>query len=155
MAVIEYNYRQTSFIDEHDTFSISLLDGKSIPFTGKRCVISMDGKIKIGIDVDKVTVETDNVSKKIIIGLPKSKVLSNELDENTLYVYLEEDSLFNKVKAQDHSNLRQKIKSESQVFAKENGVMDQADERARTLIKTMLEQISDVKDYYTIEFTTV
>lgn len=155
LAVIEYKYRHTSLLDDHDTFSISILDGTAVPFTKKRCVISMDGKIKVGIDVNKVTVKTDNVSKKISIGLPESKVLSNELDENTLYVYLEEDTVFNKVKAQDHSNLRQKIKNESQELAKENGVMEQAGERVKLLIQTMLEQIPDVKDQYTIEFHTV
>ena len=156
LAVIEYKYRHTSVIDDHDTFKkIIFLDGTSIPFTQKRVIISMDGTIKAGIDADKVTVNTDNRSKKITIGLPDPQILSNELDENSLYVYLEEDTIFNKVKAQDHSNLRQKIKDESQNLAKENGVMEQATERVKLLIRTMLEQIPDIKDNYTIEFEKV
>ena len=111
--------------------------------------------IKAGIDADQVTVNADNKSKKITIGLPDPKILSNELDENSLYVYLEEDSIFNKVRAQDHSNLRQKIKDESQELAKENGVMEQATERVKLLIRTMLEQIPDIKDNYSIEFEKV
>lgn len=138
LAVIEYKYRHTRFLDERDTFSISLLEGTGIPFTQKRCVISMDGIIKAGIDADKVTVKADNVKKIITIGLPESKILSNELDENSLYVYLEEDSIFNKARAQDHSNLRQKMKDESQKLAKDNDVLEQADERAGLLIKAML-----------------
>lgn len=153
LAVIEYKYRNASVIDDHDTFKkIVFLDGTSIPFTQKRVIISMNGTIKAGIDAEQVTVNTDNKSKKITIGLPDPKILSNELDENSMYVYLEEDTIFNKVRAQDHSDLRQKIKDESQDLAKENGVMEQATERVKLLIRTMLEQIPDIKDNYSIEF---
>lgn len=155
LAVIEYKYRHTSVLDEQDMFSISFLDGTAIPFTQKRCIISMDGTIKAGIDADQVTVNPDNKSKKIIIGLPAPKVLSNELDEKSLYVYLEQDTVFNRVRAQDHSNLRQRIKAEAQQLAKENGVMEQATERVKLLIKTMLEQVPDIKESYSIEFEEV
>ena len=155
LSVIEYKYKQTCVIDEKDTFNFFLLDGTENPFTNKKLVVSMVGKIKAGIEADKVTVETDSASKKIIIGLPASKILSNELDEDSFYVYLEEDTIFNRLKAQDHSALRQKINDESRQFAIDNGVLEQADERVHQLIRTMLEQIPDVKDYYTIEFKTV
>ena len=153
--VLAYNYRNTAMIENHETFQISILNGTKVPFSEKVCVISMDGTIKIGIDVNKVDVECNDRSKTITVSLPKSKVLSNELHEDTLYVYTEKDSIFNRLNATDHSKLRSKIKEDSERLAQENGALDQADERAQHLIQTMLEQIPNVKANYTIEFKTI
>ena len=155
LAVMEYKYRNTGMINAHDTFNVSFLNGKKIPFSSKMCIISMDGTIKVGIDANKVNVGTDNMSKKITIQLPESQVLSNELDEKSLYVYSEDDSFLNRLSAQDHSDLRQKIKDDATKLAEDNGIIKQADDRVKELIKTMLEKIPNIKDNYEIEFKTV
>ena len=155
LAVMEYKYRNTGMIDAHDTFNISFLNGKKIPFSSKMCIISMDGTIKVGIDANKVDVEADNKSKKITIQLPESKVLSNELDEKSIYVYSEDDSFFNRLSAKDHSNIRQQIKNDATRLAQDNGIIKQADDRVKELIKTMLEKIPNIKDNYEIEFKTI
>ena len=155
LAVMEYKYRNTAMISDNRNFNISILDETAVPFTGKECIISMDGIIKVGIDANQVAVDTDESSKKIIVHLPAPKVLSNELDENSLFVYTEKDSIFNRLKAQDHSRLRQEIKDDAKELAEDNGILQQADERVKLLIQTMLEQIPDVKSRYTIEFKSV
>ena len=155
LAVVEYKYRQTAMIDSQNTFQFFILDGTRIPFTGKNCIISMDGTIKVGINADKAEVRDDSKSKKLVVSLPEPEVLSNELDENSLFVYNEEDTIFNRLNADDHSKLRQEIKDDATGLAEANGVLQQADERVKQLIKTMLEQIPGFSEQYTVEFRTV
>lgn len=156
LAVMEYRYRNAGAMSDHKTVNIPLINKDAqVPFTEKQCVITMDGIIKAGIDASKATIENDEKTKTIIISLPESKILSNELQEDSLFVYSDEASIFNKLTAEDHNNLRKDIKDSAKEAAIENGILKQADERVRLLISNMLGQIPNFNENYKIEFKTI
>jgi len=149
LATVNYKYTNVGTLDASTKFKNTDF---VIPGTAKTLVITMDGEMKIGFDVNEIKVEGNEETKTITITLPKPIVLSNELDEDSLKVYEESSGLFSDVTAEDTSSARKAIKSKSLEYAKKNGVYELATTNAQLIIKTMLEAIPGLKDTYTIEF---
>lgn len=152
LATVEYRYTNVGTLDAKTEIEIFHL-GIPIPLTGKTAIISMDGVIKVGVDVNGIKVTSNETAKTINVRLPKAKLLSNELDENSLQVYDESNQIFNKITLEDSSSLRTEIKDKAEENAKNNGVYDQAIKNAEQILTCMLESIPGVKDNYKIEFT--
>lgn len=149
LATIEYRYTNVGIVDGKKQFSFWAQD---IPFTEKTAVIVMDGKIKAGIDCKQVSVKCNNLTKKIVVKLPHSSILSNELDEKSLQVVKDEQSIFNKLTQEDHNNLRKQIKDTALENAKKSNVNEIADEKAQNLIRNIIESAPNVKGTYDVEF---
>ena len=149
LATIEYRYTNVGVLDEKKQFSFW---NQKIPFTGKCAVIVMDGTIKAGIDFPKVKVSTNNVKKTVTVAVPASTVLSNELDEGSMTVVTDEQSIFNKLTQEDHNNLRKQIKEKAQDNVEKSNALSLADERAQLLIKDLIESIPNVKGNYEVKF---
>lgn len=152
LATLEYQYTNVGIVDGEKQFSFW---NQKIPFTGKTAVIVMDGEIKVGIDCSKTEVDCDDKKKEIVVKLPPSAILSNELDEKSMTVVEDEQSIFNKLTQEDHNNLRKQIKEKALENAKKSNVLEVADERAQLLIKDMIESFPNVKGNYTVRFVVV
>ena len=152
LATIEYRYTNVGVLDEKKQFSFW---NQKIPFTGKCAVIVMDGTIKAGIDFSKVDVECNNVKKAVTVTIPDSTVLSNELDEDSMTVVTDEQSIFNKLTQEDHNNLRKQIKEKALDNVEKSNALSLADERAQLLIKDLIESIPNVKGNYEVKFEKI
>lgn len=152
LATLEYQYTNVGIVDGEKQFSFW---NQKIPFTGKTAVIVMDGEIKVGIDCSKAEVDCDDKKKEIVVKLPPSAILSNELDEKSMTVVEDEQSIVNKLTQEDHNNLRKQIKEKALENAKKSNVLEVADERAQLLIKDMIESFPNVKGNYTVRFVVV
>ena len=84
--------------------------------------------------------------------LPKPKILSNELFEQSFKVYEEKDSVWNPITLDESNELRVQIKDKARLNAIDNGVLNEADTRARQLIRKLIEAMPDIKGKYKIEF---
>lgn len=80
LATVEYNYTNMGKFENQATFY-----GWKVPFTTKSFIISYDGKIKAGVDMTQVEVKVNK--KKIEVTLPKTKILSHEIDEKSIEVF--------------------------------------------------------------------
>lgn len=81
LATIEYLYTNAGkFEDPKELF------GKEVPFeiTTKSFIAKWDGTIKAGIDISKVVAEENKISKEITIYIPKAKILSHEIDDESV-----------------------------------------------------------------------
>lgn len=80
LAVSEYDYTKVG------KFSNSLkFNGWTVPLTQKSFLITYEGKMKAGVDLSDVQVEKTN--NKIIVKTSAVKILSNEIDENSIKVF--------------------------------------------------------------------
>lgn len=149
LATVAYRYTNVATVDGQKEFA--LLNIK-IPFSSKTAVISMNGVIKVGVDVTKIRIDSDEATKTITVTLPPAQLLSNELDEKSMEIYDESSGLFNKVDLQDSSNLRSQLKEKAEKNAAENGVYEQATKNAEGIIRCMLESIPGLKESYKISF---
>lgn len=147
LATVEYRYTNVGTLDASKKFSF--VDW-TVPFSGKTAVVTMDGVIKVGVDMSQVEIITDESAKTISVMIPEAKVLSNELFEDSMAVYVEEDSLFSKISLDDSSSIRADIKTKAQKNALDNGLLDQAREKAGEIIVYLIEAVPMVKDTYTI-----
>ena len=144
----EYRYTDAGALDAVVYFKDTTW---KVPFTKKTAVVTMDGVIKAGVDVTKVQIQADEVTKTITVTIPEAKILSNELFENTMTVYVEEEGLFNTITLEDNSNLRSEIKDKAQQKALNSDLLEKAREEAGDHVRRLIEAVPSVKDTYTIK----
>jgi hypothetical protein len=121
--------------------------GFNIPFTESRRICSYEGKIKAGIDVKKIDVKVDNKAKTINVVLPKSKILSNEIDFDSFKLYDEKNSIFTPLKMEKTNNALKELKSEAEKEAKERKIFEKADKQNVKLFKRFISSIDATKGY--------
>lgn len=110
----------------------------TLPFTSSKYIFSYDGIIKAGIDFEEIEWSVNDVTKKITVKLPEMKILSNEIDTNSLYVYDESRSIFSPLTVNDINDSLIALKVESEEKAIGNGILEEAEENAKVLIQGFL-----------------
>lgn len=135
----------TSVIDQsRDLF------GFEIPFTQSKYVFSYDTVIKAGINFSDITWKVDENNKKIKINLPETKVLSNEIDEDSLKVYHDSESIFTNIELEETNKALSNLKDTAEKNAIENGLLENATMNAQTLVKSFVGQVYDLNTYQVI-----
>ncbi len=127
--------------------------GQGIPFTTRKFIFSYEVNIKAGYDFKKITYDVNEKTKVINVKLPKVKVLSAEIDQNSFKQYLNESNIFNPFTPKENNETMKKLKEKALKEAIGNGLYDKAYENAKTLLKGFIGQDYDLKDEYTIKFT--
>ena len=145
LATEEYYYTGVETYD-----SSKSIKGFDIPLTKTKFVYSYDGTIKAGIDFAKIDVEKDDLTKVITVFLPESRILSSEIDENSFQLYDEKTSIFNPFSVSDVNDTIIELKASAEKKAIEKGLLDRADDNAKTLMKNFLKSTYGL-DGYTIK----
>ena len=125
--------------------------GFDIPFTQTKVVYSYEGVIKAGIEFAKIKASVNERGKLISIAIPSAKIMSNELDNSSLTVYDEKYSPFNRATFADFNLTQDTLKKEAEDKALEQGLLDSAQENAKTLIRAAVSKFYDLSEYE-IEF---
>ena len=123
------------------------LAGLKIPFTESHLICSYDGVIKAGIDMDQVAVEADDTSKIINVTLPGSRILSSSVDDKSYEEFDEKNSVFNKISGEDFNDMRVVFKDEAEKSALEKGLLEKADENAKTCITAFIKSFPGIEGY--------
>ena len=132
-----------------DKAAFELLNIK-IPFTSSRIVYSYSGTIKAGVDFSKIKARADSSTNTIHITLPESTILSNELDNDSLTVYDEKNSIFNRFSFSDMNASQADLKQTAEQSAIEKGLLETADFNARELIEKTVSSMYGNGDYTVI-----
>lgn len=105
--------------------------------------------VRVGINIDEVKVDSDDVSRTIYVTIPKASVQEVKIDPNSIKYYDTHFALFNTDEKED-SNRALALAEEAAKEELENmGVIQLADEQSATLIKGIL--ANAIPDGYTIE----
>ncbi|MBO4902343.1 MAG: DUF4230 domain-containing protein [Lachnospiraceae bacterium] len=142
LATEEYYYTGVESFDSSKSYK-----GFNIPLTTTRFIYSYDGVIKAGIDFTAIEVEKDDLKKLIVVKLPKSKILSSEIDENSFKLYDEKQSIFNPLSVSDVNDTIKDLKAKAEADAEKKGVLERADKNAVKMIKQLLVSTYDLSDY--------
>jgi hypothetical protein len=111
-----------------------------IPFTQKSFLIKYDGYIKAGIEAGSIRiVSNDDEGIKLIIK--NSKILDHVIDENSLYVYDEKSSLFNKLSLKDVVEQIVSEKSNVENGLIEKGFLREADNNLKMYLEGSLKDL--------------
>lgn len=129
--------------EEHREF----FDLFQIPFTQSRQIFSYDIQIDASIDFSKITNTIDDDKKEIKIEMPHSKIYKATIDNDSLKVYLDKESLFSRIDLTEHNDAVKEMKEQGIEDAKANGILELAEKNAENLIGTFLKTNGKIKDY--------
>lgn len=146
LTTLKYHYTNMGQFQNQSDFY-----GWKVPFTTKSFIVSYDGVINAGVDLDGTMVKV--TGKKVQIMIPHAKILSHEIYEDSLQVFLEKDSIFNPIKISDYNDFSMDQKKVVEEKAIEKGLLTEADKKSEEAIKDILRLDQYLKDYeITIEF---
>lgn len=146
LATVEYSYTNMGKFENQATFY-----GWKVPFTTKSFIVSYDGKIKAGIDMTQADIKVKN--NTISIQLPKAKILSHEIDEKSIEVFDETQNIFNQISISDYNQFAIDQKEKMEESVKEKGLLEEAQSKAETTIKTFITTTYKDTDNLKIEFS--
>lgn len=144
-ASLTYSYTNMAEFENSKDFY-----GIKVPFTTKSFIITYDGTIKAGVDLDKA--EVDVSGKKITVTLPAAEILSHEIDEDSLEIFDENTSIFNPLKVSDYNTFNKEQKAEMEKKATDKGLLTEAGKKAADAIDDFISQLGS--DEYTITVNT-
>ena len=116
LALYSYDYSKVGKFSNKLSFN-----GWKIPLTQKTFIITYDGSIKAGIDLKQAKISIDN--EQLNITLPAAKILSHEIDENSIEVYDESSNIFNQISINDYKSFATKEKKKNEKEAISNGIL--------------------------------
>jgi len=111
-----------------------------LPFTEKSFLIKYDGYIKAGIDAGDIEILL-NEGKTIKVRLKNSKILDHVIDEKSIYVYDEKDSIFNKMSINDIFNQLAEEKEKIEQKLIEKGFLKDTNDNVRMFLEEFLKSL--------------
>lgn len=152
LSVVDYKYSNAVNYKSNKT-----INDLNIPFTKKEIVMTYDGDIKIGVDAEKITTDIEkgvggNV-KRVTVGLPKLKIISNEIDRDSIEFPKEKNNIFNSISTEDEGKIEETAKKEMAKNSKDAGVMDRAKKELKATMTEFLTALYG--DDVEIEFTEI
>ena len=132
LSAIKYNYTNVVTFKDAKQFK-----GIDIPLTSKGFLIKYSGYIKGGVELNNPQIDVkDNL--RVSVVLDKPKVLENVIDEESVYIYDERDSVFNKLSFNDlyDALIKEKQKTEKEIIDK--GFLKEAENNTKEIISDFL-----------------
>ena len=145
LTTLKYHYKNIASFENSQEFQ-----GFKLPFTTKRFLYTYSGVIHAGVDLDKVKVDVNNEDKSISVSLPKSKILSHDIDEKSVMFYDEKNSIFNPLDLEDYSNFRKEEEAKVEKEAIDKGLLDEAYEQSKKAVEDILNINPEIAEHYTI-----
>ena len=119
--------------------------GWKVPFTTKSFIVSYDGVIKAGVDLDRLQVTVGD--EEITVTLPESRIISHEIPEDSLEVFDESDNRFSHITIAGYTAFTRDQNSATEQRAVDGGLLDRADQEARTAVNSLLGIMPGLEDY--------
>lgn len=146
LTTLKYKYTNVGSFENQSEFY-----GMKVPFTHKKFIISYDGEVNAGINLEEAEVLLNDSDKKINIKLPKSKILNHVIDEDSLTVFDEKSAIFNKLEIEDFSNFRKDEMKKVEEDLVRKGFLEEADDKTKEAIIEIL-KINPLLEEYEFQF---
>ena len=125
--------------------------GINVPFTTSKYIFSYDGTIKAGLDFEKIEIDEDIATHTVRVTLPEVRIHSTEIDTDSLRIYDERKNIFSPLKLDNVNTSLAALKEEAQKTSIDNGILDNARDNAKILIRGFLSG-SYSPDEWTFDF---
>ncbi len=132
LSTVSYAYTNMAQFESSNDFY-----GVKLPFTTKSFILTYDGTIKAGIDLADATVDVSGT--QVHVTLPQAKILSHEIDEESVEVFDEKTALFNPFTVEDFTAFQSDQQRAMETRALSRGLLDEAQQRAETGVRALLE----------------
>lgn len=142
----EYLYTNAGRYENHSEISISSIT-VGVPLTKKSFTVVYDGRVKAGIDLNKVYVDVEEQTRSITVTLPASEITSHEIFEDTVQVVEEKDALFNRNTINDYNDFMTRQKEDMEEKIRSGGFLSGADREAREIVRSVLALLPGMDAY--------
>ena len=121
----------------------------SIPlgFTETTYVATYDGVVTAGIDFTDISIGLDVREKKVTVQMPKAEVQNVDIDPNSFVLYSEKNGLGNPLSISDYNGSIIDLENKARSQAVERGLLDQADENAKRIVRNFMGGFLDLTKY--------
>ena len=109
-----------------------------------------EGEIHAGVDLDQAKVNINQEAKSISVTLPKTKILSHDIDEDSVMFYDEKNSIFNPLELEDYSNFRKEEEAKVEKEAIDKGLLKEAKDQTLKAVKEILLLNPIIEEEYTL-----
>ena len=145
LTTLKYHYKNIASFENSQQFQ-----GMKIPFTTKKFLYTYEGEIHAGVDLDEAKVKVNEEAKTINVSLPETKILSHDIDENSVMVYDDKDSIFNQLELEDYSNFRKEEEAKVEKEAIDKGLLVEAEDQTIKAVKELLNLNPVIGEEYTV-----
>ena len=145
LTTLKYHYKNIASFENSQQFQ-----GMTIPFTKKSFLYTYEGEIHAGVDLEQAKVNINEEAKTINVTLPETRILSHDIDENSVMVYDEKNSIFNPLEMKDYSNFRKEEEAKVEKEAIDKGLLDEAKEQTLKAVKDILLLNPIIEEDYTV-----
>ena len=142
LATVTYAYTNMAQFESSNDFY-----GMKVPFTTKSFILTYDGTIKAGVDLDGAAVDVSGTA--VTITLPEARILSHEIDEDSVEVFDEKTSIFNPFTVEDFTSFQADQKAAMEERALSRGLLEEARRKAVSSVEQLLS--AALPDPYTVE----
>ena len=115
-------------------------------------LVTYEAVASTGIDVEEINVTSNDITKEVIVTIPKAKIFDVKIKPDSIKYYDEKFSIFN-IDKKEEAN---KAQAEAEKTAKEEilkmGVLEMADNQAQALITGLIEDL--IPEEYELIFNT-
>ena len=118
-----------------------------IPFTESRQIFSYDVQVDASVDFTKISYESKEKTKEIIVKLPHAKVYKATVDHNSFKEFLDEESWFSRIDLTEHNEAMKKLEIQGIADAIENGLLEAANKNAQKIIEVLIKTNKAYEDY--------
>ena len=146
LTTLKYKYTNVGSFENTEEFY-----GFKLPFTSKKFIVSYDGEVNAGVNLENIDVKVDDVNKIINVTLPNAEILSHQIDEDSLTIFDEKNSIFNQLEIKDFSNFRKNEMKKVEQDLLDKGFLDEANERSKVAVEEILSINPKVKEEYTVK----
>ena len=142
LATVTYAYTNMAQFESSSDFY-----GVKVPFTTKSFILTYDGTLKAGVDLDGAAVDISGTT--VTVTLPEARILSHEIDEDSVEVFDEKTSIFNPFTVEDFTSFQADQKAAMEERALSRGLLEEARSKAVSSVKQLL--AAALPDTYTVE----
>ena len=144
-TLITQEYYFTQVEEYKSTERVWIFDSKA------SFIFSYDGVVTAGIDCNDIEITKDDEAKIINVKIPKSNIIGVNIDHDSFNIYEEKEGLWNKLDMTKYNNSIIEFENEAKNKAINKGIIDKADENAKTLIESFINSLIE-DNVYSIEF---
>ena len=143
LSSVKYFYTNMGKFEESNNFY-----GWEVPLTKKLFIVSYDGEISAGIDMQKLKIDVTN--NKVTVTLPPATVLSHSIVDGSVEVFDESKNIFNPIKITDYTGFCEDEKAKIEEKAVANGLLTEAQTRAKETVQNLLTAANNPESPYVI-----
>ena len=156
VETLEEAFKDKAFLSTAEYYATQLetytKDKKIVFVTAESTFIySYEVSVDAGIDCTKIKFDVDDENRIIKVKLPEPTIETPQINRESFKIYSEKESLWNPLKLKDYHNAETELENKTIENAKNNGILNRANERAEILVEGMIRSMPST-DSYKIEF---